>query len=717
MSDVWYLDTQKGTWKCCCNSAPGCPARAYHTATIINDAVWLIGGGDKDTTYGDVQVYDIIKKSWESPILKGNPMLLDRTAHGACVSPIDASTILIFGGYGQTCTHKPTWLNDLVALDTKTATVYSIKAGGTPPAPRGYHTFTTCGNHCIAVGGRHTKNRIDLLLRGSDLICAYDAVENKWKQCSSGPLDSKASLEPRSSHRAVSTESGLVFFGGAGADRSRYNDLKLLELVPRRGFLECKWSIISSTGCPAIENKNHINQSATHTSILPPSRAAHAMEVGGTRLFVVGGFCGTDSNLDYSEDIWTIPISSKYKAPGIVLEMDETMVSNDGGALNDGSGDEDAPKEWRRARRSGVVAAEQKQQQQKIDMAQPTGKRTRSGVTKGLIDDSAGQLVCHQSFNAVDMEGEQEANLKKVVELESRRVASYEKEIKRLRLEITSADKQWRDAVRRATEWEMVANQARDETKRASDKARQEILNEHQRALTELQRQIHALDKEKLFRDEDLSIKTNELELLRSQYDTYKRRASIAAENQRQHSDRLEVQVNSLRAQSAAHNDKTQTDKRTIEFLRDELNERNSNLMRERQKTDAERTILRKKLKELKERAESAEGQVDALKNRVEKAEGDLKDCADKLQRKEAYATSAAERCRQYEEKERSMLDKISELERELSSRKLTEDMDGNCLRQFSLFFKSEADKFHEYINKKWAVGRSRHSERFERLG
>jgi hypothetical protein len=61
---------------------------------------------------------------------RGNMELLARTAHGACLHPMDRNSILIFGGYGtahpstgtQTAAAKEgaamAWLSDLVTINT-----------------------------------------------------------------------------------------------------------------------------------------------------------------------------------------------------------------------------------------------------------------------------------------------------------------------------------------------------------------------------------------------------------------------------------------------------------------------------------------------------------------------------------------------------------------------------------------------------------------------
>lgn len=94
--------------------------RAHHSATIIGDTAWIIGGGNETELVEDaIACFYITNKKWTVPSMQGELHLLKRTAHGACIHPLKPSCILLFGGY-TSCNDKDKgqWLQDLVLINT-----------------------------------------------------------------------------------------------------------------------------------------------------------------------------------------------------------------------------------------------------------------------------------------------------------------------------------------------------------------------------------------------------------------------------------------------------------------------------------------------------------------------------------------------------------------------------------------------------------------------
>ena len=59
-----------------------------------------MGGGDTETVYGDVLMFDPAARTFRTPRLLGDASLLRRTAHGAAPHPLRPDCLLLFGGYG-----------------------------------------------------------------------------------------------------------------------------------------------------------------------------------------------------------------------------------------------------------------------------------------------------------------------------------------------------------------------------------------------------------------------------------------------------------------------------------------------------------------------------------------------------------------------------------------------------------------------------------------
>ncbi|KAL4539588.1 hypothetical protein Ndes2526A_g02616 [Nannochloris sp. 'desiccata'] len=189
--DCWTYDTTSGAINELSSGPKNCNPRAYHTATLTDGVVWIIGGSDDDTihSYDAVWCFEVKTRVWTQPKLKGNLTLLHRTAHGACLHPTMPGCILLFGGYGtvelqpnaKDLSIEPKWLSDLVLVNTRTNIVESVTYRGKAPISRAYHSFSAVGNLCVALYGR-TLNKS--LVSAKKSIAVYDAQAGTWLEIS-----------------------------------------------------------------------------------------------------------------------------------------------------------------------------------------------------------------------------------------------------------------------------------------------------------------------------------------------------------------------------------------------------------------------------------------------------------------------------------------------------------------------------------------------------
>lgn len=62
--DLLRFDTKLQRWDSGFNPLPF-EGRAYHTATVLADKIWVIGGSSADAIFSDVWVFDILSQEWE----------------------------------------------------------------------------------------------------------------------------------------------------------------------------------------------------------------------------------------------------------------------------------------------------------------------------------------------------------------------------------------------------------------------------------------------------------------------------------------------------------------------------------------------------------------------------------------------------------------------------------------------------------------------------
>lgn len=71
--DCWSFDTSSGALQLLSNDKtlacrPSNP-RANHTATLVDDVIWIIGGADNETIFGDVWCFHVKSRTWIHPKL------------------------------------------------------------------------------------------------------------------------------------------------------------------------------------------------------------------------------------------------------------------------------------------------------------------------------------------------------------------------------------------------------------------------------------------------------------------------------------------------------------------------------------------------------------------------------------------------------------------------------------------------------------------------
>lgn len=333
--DCWTYDTTSGAINELSSGPKNCNPRAYHTATLTDGVVWIIGGSDDDTIHSDdaVWCFEVKTRVWTQPKLKGNLTLLHRTAHGACLHPTMPGCILLFGGYGtvelqpnaKDLSIEPKWLSDLVLVNTRTNIVESVTYRGKAPISRAYHSFSAVGNLCVALYGR-TLNKS--LVSAKKSIAVYDTQAGTWLEISE--KDIKGIIpQVRSSHRACSlvlgggTSGGVLVFGGAPALASkkidRLADMHYLNIIaaPPQASSRRGGGSSSNSGKYHFEWINcgdGTEATKVGDGTWPIGRGAHAQEFINGKLCLFGGYCRHEK---YCTDVWEGLVAVEGQQPAI----------------------------------------------------------------------------------------------------------------------------------------------------------------------------------------------------------------------------------------------------------------------------------------------------------------------------------------------------------------------------------------------------------------
>lgn len=178
------------------------PARQFHTASIIEDKMYIFGGGDGKYWLNDLLVFNLLTYEWEGPIETKGRAPSGRLQHAAIVYD---KKIFIFGGEPD----RYRQLNDLFYLDIKLnngttkVTWHQPITEGVPPPPRVSATGCLVDSEIFFFGGFDGNKWLN------DLN-TFDLKTMSWSK--KATFGNKPS--PRCRHSTNYSNGKLYIFGG-----------------------------------------------------------------------------------------------------------------------------------------------------------------------------------------------------------------------------------------------------------------------------------------------------------------------------------------------------------------------------------------------------------------------------------------------------------------------------------------------------------------------
>lgn len=244
----WIFDTETMHWSRpeVSGTLPESFQLKAHTAAAVGKKIFMFGGGDTNSYFDKLLVFDTETNIWSSPETSGD----QPSSRRALCSAVVGDCLYIFGGGdGQTP------LDDLFSLNLKTLFWKKYpKKGKNWPTPRGYQSCTPVNDKLYILGGSNIST------------CFSDGVVFDTERGSWTPKTFKES-KCRYAHSASLVGPYIFVFGGCDGFKF-VNTLELLNL--KTGV----WEKPTLTGTP------------------PPERGYHTANFHDNRLFVIGGTAG-----------------------------------------------------------------------------------------------------------------------------------------------------------------------------------------------------------------------------------------------------------------------------------------------------------------------------------------------------------------------------------------------------------------------------------------
>ena len=160
------------------------PMRQFHTASIIDNLMFVFGGGDGKFWLNDLLIFDLMNLEWSTAVETNGVAPAGRLQHSAITFD---KKIFVFGGepdqYRQ--------LNDIFFLDTTTLTWVHPQVTGTEPSARVSTTGCLVDSKIYYFGGYdgvHWMNDVHV----------FDVETNHWEKVSTSDYRPR----PRCRHTA-----------------------------------------------------------------------------------------------------------------------------------------------------------------------------------------------------------------------------------------------------------------------------------------------------------------------------------------------------------------------------------------------------------------------------------------------------------------------------------------------------------------------------------
>lgn len=217
LNDVHLLDLDSMDWKSLYTAGNSPSPRSRHTATLVKNLLYVIGGGGGDGShiFNDVYTLDLSTMLWNKPTIKGTPPI-QRWGHtSVCIG----QSIYIFGGYDGT-----KMLNDVHILNTETLTWESPRnpKQEMAPSPRAGHAS------CLVTVD---KNQSVLVFGGGDADKVFNDTYlfNIATQTWSIPNIRGYLPAARCAHTCNEADGKIIVFGGSDVSR-RFKDVYTLDV-------------------------------------------------------------------------------------------------------------------------------------------------------------------------------------------------------------------------------------------------------------------------------------------------------------------------------------------------------------------------------------------------------------------------------------------------------------------------------------------------------
>mmetsp|Transcript_50308 Transcript_50308/g.78632 ORF Transcript_50308/g.78632 Transcript_50308/m.78632 type:complete len:646 (+) Transcript_50308:174-2111(+) len=252
-SDIHIFDTDTLQWRQEPFTGDAPEPRGGHSATLLGTDVFVFGGANSETTFGDAYKLDLIQRHWTRAVPSSCPAIPSRRTNHAAIADAHGR-IYIMGGYDA----QSNFLNDMWILNVYGANSYDWQDGNTfpvvwerpavtgqLPVAREGHSLTLVDRKLILFGGYTANGNV------ANDVHVYNLDSQGWD------LAEVAGAEvptPRQAHSAARHGRDVVIAGGCDVSEVHpecFNDVWSLSTIDMR------WSRRSSDMVSWFSREGH----------------------------------------------------------------------------------------------------------------------------------------------------------------------------------------------------------------------------------------------------------------------------------------------------------------------------------------------------------------------------------------------------------------------------------------------------------------------------
>ncbi|KAK7360801.1 hypothetical protein VNO77_02816 [Canavalia gladiata] len=195
--------------------------RNSHGYAVIGDDLSVFGGTDGTNPLKNLHILNTNSHTRIPPSIRGEgPEACE--GHSAAVV---GKRLLIFSGHGRSADKiNEVCYNDLYILNTEIFVWNHATTSGTPPSPRGNHTYSSWKNKIIVMGGEDERDYYPLY----DDLYMIDTETGVWANVTTTPDGSSARISVADDPLKPFMSGVLVFIGGCSRSLEALDDMYYL---------------------------------------------------------------------------------------------------------------------------------------------------------------------------------------------------------------------------------------------------------------------------------------------------------------------------------------------------------------------------------------------------------------------------------------------------------------------------------------------------------